>query len=60
MYSKSPDDDVFRSLATTYARHHPTMWKPGPVCGGDKFEGGITNGAKWYNVAGEIFVFLMI
>merc|ERR1711962_1525281 len=52
MYSASPDDDVFKSLARTYSRNHPTMWKPGPVCESDNFVDGITNGAKWYNVAG--------
>jgi len=52
MYSKSPDDDVFQSLARSYSMNHPTMAKPGPVCGDDNFKDGITNGAKWYNVAG--------
>ena len=56
-YSKSPDDDVFRFLASTYARAHPTMhlddapWECTEIPA-DHFKGGITNGANWYNVAG--------
>ncbi len=56
-YSRSPDDDVFRSLATTYANAHPTMhldnapWECTEIPA-DHFKGGITNGANWYNVAG--------
>eukprot|EP00794_Sanderia_malayensis_P007495 gene7495-8326_t len=56
-YSSSPDDDVFRYLATTYANAHPTMhldnapWEC-PEIPADHFKGGVTNGANWYNVAG--------
>lgn len=50
-YSKTPDDSVFRSLATVYARNHATM-KTGNVCPEDNFPGGITNGAEWYSVEG--------
>ena len=47
LYSKAPDDAIFRHLATLYASNHATM-KTGHVCQGDRFEGGITNGAQWY------------
>ncbi|XP_055924205.1 carboxypeptidase D-like [Argiope bruennichi] len=55
-YSKSPDDEVFRRLATVYSQKHPTMHL-GLPCGGqgklnESFPGGITNGAAWYSVAG--------
>jgi len=51
LYSASPDDLVFRQLATAYASNHATM-KTGHVCEDDDFENGITNGAKWYDVPG--------
>jgi carboxypeptidase D len=45
-YSASPDDELFKLLATSYARNSPTMtssWE---------FPGGITNGAGWYVLYG--------
>ncbi|GIY90390.1 hypothetical protein CEXT_552002 [Caerostris extrusa] len=56
IYSKSPDDEVFRRLATIYSNAHPTMHL-GQPCGGqgklnESFPGGITNGASWYSVSG--------
>lgn len=51
VYSKAPDDAMFRRLATIYASNHRTM-KTGHVCQGDSFPGGITNGAAWYDVPG--------
>lgn len=51
MYSTCPDDDVFRYIAKNYSYTHPTMHKGQRLCG-DAFPEGITNGAKWYNVAG--------
>ncbi|ESO08248.1 hypothetical protein HELRODRAFT_75388 [Helobdella robusta] len=54
VYSKCPDDETFRMLASSYARAHPYMTRK-PQCGaeqGDSFEGGITNGASWYSVSG--------
>lgn len=48
-YSASPDDQVFRHLASTYAKNHKTM-STSRDCG--EFEGGITNGAYWYDVVG--------
>eukprot|EP00911_Craspedida_sp_UC1_P001630 UC1_evm1s1235 len=55
VYSRSPDDAVFRQLASYYASNHRTMALPQPACAdypGEIFPGGITNGAHWYNVAG--------
>lgn len=46
VYSKAPDDAMFRRLATIYASNHATM-KTGHVCDGDNFQGGVTNGADW-------------
>lgn len=57
VYSASPDDDVFQDLAKTYSETHPTMHLKNPPWDcpevpPDHFEDGITNGAKWYSVAG--------
>ncbi|XP_045606804.2 carboxypeptidase D isoform X1 [Procambarus clarkii] len=49
--SKTPDDKLFRYLATVYASNHRTMPR-GNLCPGDNFPGGITNGANWYDVEG--------
>lgn len=49
--SKTPDDQIFRLLASTYASKHGTMHQ-GNLCVGDNFKGGITNGAFWYDVKG--------
>ncbi|KAK9873380.1 hypothetical protein WA026_022185 [Henosepilachna vigintioctopunctata] len=50
--SITPDDDVFKHLATVYAQNHLTMHK-GIVCDdGKKFTNGITNGAAWYMFSG--------
>lgn len=54
IYSGSPDDAVFRHLASTYAQTHKTMAKE-QHCN-DNFQGGITNGAKWYDVPGGMQV----
>ena len=53
-YSISPDDELFRHLASTYATNHKTMSKTNKrdCTTGQQFVGGITNGAYWYNVAG--------
>ena len=50
-HSKTPDDDLFKSLAMTYSKSHAVMaaatnsvpWF---------FQDGITNGASWYEVEG--------
>ncbi|XP_072180694.1 carboxypeptidase M-like [Diadema setosum] len=54
VYSPSPDDDIFRFLATMYSYNHRTMHIPSEnSCGNEgQFEDGITNGADWYLVAG--------
>ncbi|KAG8233974.1 hypothetical protein J437_LFUL014493, partial [Ladona fulva] len=51
--SLTPDDDVFKHLALTYAGNHPTMHR-GVACkpGTPAFESGITNGASWYPLTG--------
>jgi len=56
-YTDSPDDNTFRYLAEQYANSHATMSKPHEGCeatSDDDFykQGGITNGAAWYSVAG--------
>jgi len=56
-YSSSPDDETFRHIALGYAKNHARMSDP-KTKGCDKPEnsfakqGGITNGAAWYSVAG--------
>ncbi|XP_059098087.1 carboxypeptidase E-like [Tigriopus californicus] len=56
-YSVSPDDETFRFIAQTYSTNHPRMADP-QAKGCDRPEssfgkqGGITNGAAWYSVAG--------
>jgi len=56
-YSASPDDATFRHLARVYAANHPQMSNPAtPGCDNPEKsfarQGGITNGAAWYSVAG--------
>ncbi len=50
IYSRSPDDALFRLVSTVYANAHPHM-SGGDNCGLE-FPGGVTNGARWYDVAG--------
>nr|XP_054749275.1 carboxypeptidase D-like [Lytechinus pictus] len=55
MYSASPDDAMFKQLALAFANSHGMMYKGFPcpdAYPNEKFEGGITNGAKWYLVDG--------
>jgi hypothetical protein len=49
-YSTAPDDDFFKYVSKIYANSHRFMSR-GKFCG-DNFRGGITNGAKWYDVPG--------
>ncbi|XP_053976263.1 carboxypeptidase D-like [Hylaeus volcanicus] len=49
--SKSPDDELFKYLAHTYADNHPQM-HAGNACPLDIFRDGVTNGAYWYEVVG--------
>ncbi|CAG0882196.1 unnamed protein product [Cyprideis torosa] len=65
IYTKSPDDATFKHLARSYASMHPIMNdKKFKGCNKDEenfnSQGGITNGADWYSVAGGIqdFVYL--
>ncbi|KAJ6216808.1 hypothetical protein RDWZM_007965 [Blomia tropicalis] len=54
-YTPSPDDQTFKHLARTYASNHKTMAKQSSRCDNDEDftkQGGITNGAAWYSVAG--------
>ncbi|KAK9962180.1 hypothetical protein ABG768_007557 [Culter alburnus] len=54
-YSRSPDDALFRYLARVYAENNPVMKTGQPKCEdnlSETFQDGITNGAKWYDVAG--------
>ena len=47
-YAESPDDAAFRRLARAYADAHPTMRDSA------EFEGGVTNGARWYPLRGGV------
>ncbi|KAI3380316.1 hypothetical protein SNEBB_002747 [Seison nebaliae] len=49
--NKSPDDDLFQELASSYSRMMSEMYK-GDKCPNEYFKGGITNGAKWYQLFG--------
>ncbi|XP_027196316.2 carboxypeptidase E-like [Dermatophagoides pteronyssinus] len=54
-YTASADDTTFRHLARTYATNHKRMSQIGTACEQDEDfgkQGGITNGASWYSVAG--------
>ncbi|KRT79135.1 Peptidase [Oryctes borbonicus] len=57
-YSVAPDDETFRHLALSYSLYHVDMADPKRKgCGdsrSDQFakQGGITNGAQWYNLQG--------
>ncbi|XP_044260416.1 carboxypeptidase D isoform X2 [Tribolium madens] len=50
----SPDDAIFKYLAHKYADAHREMHKGGPcpLFPKERFQDGITNGAKWYEVTG--------
>ena len=49
--SKTPDDEFFKKAAHVYSNNHRTMHKADQNCG-DRFPGGVTNGAQWYDVPG--------
>ncbi len=56
--SPTPDDELFRHLAKVYASNHAFMHE-GKACAGDgPFNDGITNGAHWYDVPGELAQYL--
>eukprot|EP00058_Branchiostoma_floridae_P013469 XP_002598957.1 hypothetical protein BRAFLDRAFT_79888 [Branchiostoma floridae] len=52
IYSRAPDDDVFKHLAHVYANNHLTMHNNKGCDRWEHFKDGITNGAKWYDVPG--------
>lgn len=65
LYTKSPDDSLFKHLAKVYSTNHPTMSKGEhcyDICGdndrstllNERFPDGITNGAHWYVLYGGI------
>lgn len=49
--SISPDNELFKHLAHVYADNHPRM-AAGNACPAERFPGGVTNGAYWYEVIG--------
>lgn len=49
VYSWSPDDGLFRSLARTYADLNPALYASNSD---PSYDRGICNGADWYNVRG--------
>ena len=58
-YSEAPDDALLRSLAVTYASSHGFMAARSSCPGEAPFEGGVTNGAFWYDVPGECPVYFL-
>jgi len=50
--SKTSDDATFKDLARVYSNAHQNMHEGVGLCEEDNFPEGITNGAKWYVVAG--------
>ena len=50
--SPTPDNDLFKHLATIYASNHEDMFQGVGLCNEDNFANGITNGAEWYVVKG--------
>lgn len=55
VYSKCPDDDIFRQLALAYSMAHTRMHSPSSRCPdypNERFKDGITNGASWYALTG--------
>ncbi|XP_077508420.1 carboxypeptidase M-like [Amblyomma americanum] len=55
-YSLTPDDDVFRHLASVYSSNHANMQlgKACPPEGMPSFPNGATNGAAWYDFSGSM------
>jgi hypothetical protein len=57
--SPSPDNALIKHLATVYSSAQPLM-RSGNACPPEHFNGGITNGAQWYEVEGMWFYSLYI
>ena len=53
VYTRCPDNDIFRQLSLAYSNAHATMHlgEPCPL-DAEGFPDGITNGADWYSVDG--------
>ncbi|XP_041971447.1 carboxypeptidase D-like isoform X2 [Aricia agestis] len=49
--SRTPDDALFKHLASVYASNNDLMHR-GDACKPEKFVDGLTNGAFWYSVKG--------
>uniref|UniRef100_A0A090X7E2 Putative zinc carboxypeptidase n=1 Tax=Ixodes ricinus TaxID=34613 RepID=A0A090X7E2_IXORI len=49
--SLTPDDDVFKHIASVYSFNHANMYLGAP-CDGHAFPNGTTNGAAWYPLKG--------
>ncbi|XP_022120692.2 carboxypeptidase D isoform X1 [Pieris rapae] len=49
--SRTPDDKIFKHLASVYASNNEDMHR-GNACEPEKFNEGLTNGAFWYSVKG--------
>lgn len=55
LYSPTPDEQVFKLLAGTYANAHPNMATGTEWCGSSHSgKGGIINGAEWASIAGSM------
>ena len=50
--SRTKDDALFKHFATTYALNHKSMYTGVECENGEKFPGGIVNGAQWYELRG--------
>ena len=56
----SPDDAIFRQLATAYSNGNDQMAKSTGCSPDDGFDHGITNGAAWYSVGGGMICFFKL
>ncbi|XP_019127654.2 carboxypeptidase Z isoform X2 [Larimichthys crocea] len=56
MFSPTPDDQVFKFLAKTYANAHESMHLESAQCGSSSSNSqrGIINGAQWSSIAGSM------
>jgi len=55
VYSGTPDDDLFKDIAYTFAYYHANLSDPNTKkcdMANNNFQDGITNGANWYPVCG--------
>ncbi|XP_034020605.1 carboxypeptidase Z-like [Thalassophryne amazonica] len=54
LFSPTPDDQVFKLLARTYANAHETMTNENAQCGTSRSYSrkGTVNGAEWYSIKG--------